>query len=355
MVGEPFTLVLTCAVVENDTTTVVPDQTTLEPVAMQLPPFEVIGGRRGPDRRSDYRRFFQYEYTLRLLGEDLFGKDATIPSVQISYHEQTRDANGESVRGRDHIYTLPREFVRVLSLVPSGATDIREAPPRTFIDIEAARFRSRLFLLGASVSFGAAALVVVAMLIGLARRTKGERAAHRWFRSDRAILVAVRRDLAAVRRRSQQEGWSHELAGRALAALRIAATIALGQRVSQTPSAAGETGHDGQLPLHGWLPGNKVLLSGSATPYAIATQLAAGAVRSRSRRECLGTLKTALARFTTTQFGRDDKLEETALDETLNEAFGVMRRLQVETFWVMKKARNVSDFAAALGNRAWSR
>src|SRR5580693_4844420 len=66
-VGEPFQVVLTCAVVENDTTTVVADQSRLDPAAMQLPPFEVIGGSRGSDLHSDQRRFFQYQYTLRLI------------------------------------------------------------------------------------------------------------------------------------------------------------------------------------------------------------------------------------------------------------------------------------------------
>src|SRR5262249_20325857 len=59
-VGEPFSLILTCAVVENSTTTVVPDQSRLDPASMQLPPFEVIGGQRNADLHSDQRRFFQY-------------------------------------------------------------------------------------------------------------------------------------------------------------------------------------------------------------------------------------------------------------------------------------------------------
>ena len=42
-VGEPFSLILTCAIVENETTTVVPDLSRLDPAAMQLPPFEVTG------------------------------------------------------------------------------------------------------------------------------------------------------------------------------------------------------------------------------------------------------------------------------------------------------------------------
>src|SRR5438105_1079752 len=62
--GQPFTLVLTCAVVENALVTIVPDESRLDPSVMQLAPFDVIGGRHGTDLRADDRRFFQYEYTL---------------------------------------------------------------------------------------------------------------------------------------------------------------------------------------------------------------------------------------------------------------------------------------------------
>src|SRR6516162_5329839 len=127
-VGESFSLVLTCAVVENATMTVVPDQSPLEPSAIQLPPFEVIGGERQPDLHSDQRRFFQYQYQLRLTSSDLFGKDARIPSVQVTYHVESRVERGESVRGRDRSYVLPSTSVRVLSLVPGDAADIRDTP-----------------------------------------------------------------------------------------------------------------------------------------------------------------------------------------------------------------------------------
>ena len=121
-----------------------PDQSRLEPTAMQLPPFEVTGGQRNPDLRSDQRRFFQYQYSLRLINGDMFGKDVRIPSVQVSYHIESRVQRGESVRGRDRTYLLPTESIRVLSLVPNDATDIRDAPPWTFSDIEAQRFRARV-------------------------------------------------------------------------------------------------------------------------------------------------------------------------------------------------------------------
>ena len=42
-IGEPFTVFLTCAVLETDEVTVVPDQTRLEPSVVQFAPFEVLG------------------------------------------------------------------------------------------------------------------------------------------------------------------------------------------------------------------------------------------------------------------------------------------------------------------------
>src|SRR5215471_21123708 len=60
-VGQPFTVVLTCAVLETDAATVVVDQSRLEPSVVQFAPFEVLGGTHGADLRTDLRRFFQYE------------------------------------------------------------------------------------------------------------------------------------------------------------------------------------------------------------------------------------------------------------------------------------------------------
>src|SRR5713101_1838061 len=88
-VGEPFTVVLTCAVLETDDATVVADQTRLEPSVVQFAPFEVLGGAHGADLRTDQRRFFQYEYRLRLIAENLFGRDVSLPETKISYRVQT--------------------------------------------------------------------------------------------------------------------------------------------------------------------------------------------------------------------------------------------------------------------------
>ena len=251
-------------------------QSRLEPAALQLPPFEVIGGSRGPDLRSDSRRFFQYQYSLRLINEEMFGKDAHIPSVQINYNVESRVGRGEAVRGRDRTYLLPSESVRVLSLVPADATDIRDAPSWTFGDIEAQRFRARVFFVAAGVLFAAAALVIVrGAPADDAHLPSGRR------RSAAGCCPTVRSCAASAASSPpsggeiQGEGWTRELAGRALAAMRVAGSVALGRPVGQVAAAAGVNGAEGQLVMRGgFLRGKKALVSGSATADAVARALA---------------------------------------------------------------------------------
>src|ERR1043165_5376264 len=47
--GEPFTLTLTCAVVETEGNKVMADFSKLDPTVVQLPPFEVLGGTHPGD------------------------------------------------------------------------------------------------------------------------------------------------------------------------------------------------------------------------------------------------------------------------------------------------------------------
>jgi hypothetical protein len=349
--GEPFALVLTCAVVDNDTTTVIVDQSRLEPSVVQFAPFEVVSGVRGTDLRSDNRRFFQYQYTLRLLNGDLFGKDATIPASQINYKIQTRTGRGDAVTGRDHIYLLPPVSVRVLSLVQEGATDIRDTPAWTFGDIDAQRFRARILMVVAGTLFAVGGVVLLLTLIRLARRVRKPATGSERLTSDRTILKGVGRELADVRRQAQLAGWTYELVARCLAALRIAGTVALGRHVSQVRAASGEDAHDGQVAVRaGFLGRKKLLASGSATANAIATELP-----PTERPESMVNLHTALARFTAAGFGRDEAFDSAALDESAAAASAVLRRLTFERRWTIRQFKVLTARVAAAGNQAWSR
>ena len=297
-----------------------------------------------------------YQYSLRLINEEMFGKDAHIPSVQINYNLESRVGRGEAVRGRDRVYILPSESVRVLSLVPADATDIRDAPAWTFGDIETQRFRARVFFIAAGVLFAAAALVIGLALLRMMRAYRQEGAVGRRLLSDRAVLRGVGRELAAVRRQLHQGGgWTRELAGRALAAMRVAGSVALGRPVGQVVAAAGVNGYEGQLVMRGGLlRGKKALVSGSATADALARALAAEG-GSSAHRQALEEVQLAIARFTTALFGRDEKLDDTELGESLSDSFRVVRRLKLENLWLVKKYKGLTQFATEVGNRAWSR
>ena len=155
-------VVLTCAVLETDDATVVVDQTRLEPSVVQFAPFEVLGGTHGADLRTEQRRFFQYEYRLRLIADDMFGKDVALPETKISYHVQSKVGQKTSLQGRDQTYVLPAQSIRVLSLVPADATDIRDTSASdTFGDIDQRAFRANLFTVSAACCSSLAGLMAL--------------------------------------------------------------------------------------------------------------------------------------------------------------------------------------------------
>lgn len=352
--GEPFSLILTCAAVDNPTTVVVVDQSRLEPSVMQFPPFEVISGVRGADLHSDTRRFFQYQYTLRLLNGDLFGKDAVIPGQQINYKIETRVGRGEAVTGRDHVYLLPPTSIRVLSLVQEDAADIRDAPGWTFGDIDAQRFRSRVFVIVGSALFTIGGVVVLFALVRLARRFRSPSLGGGRHASDQLILWGVGRELSDVRDQVQRDEWTHDLVSRALAVFRVAGTIALGRRVSQTLAAAGKGGYEGQVVVRGGFLGRKkVLVSGSVTSDAVRRGLAQA--DGGSWRQTLEDLQTVLARFTVAEFGREAPFDTVALDESLTSGIAALRRLKFLHLWPVRKFRELTARVAAVGSRVWSR
>ena len=351
--GEPFNVILTCAAVDNATTTVVVDQSRLDPSVMQFPPFEVISGLRGTDLRSDNRRFFQYQYTLRLLNGGLFGNDVAIPGQQINYKIQTQVGKGEAVTGRDHIYLLPSSSIRVLSLVQDDAPDIRDSPGWTFGDIDTQRFRARVFVIVAGTLFAIGGVVLLLTLVRLIRQFRTPVHGGVRHASDLAIVRAAGRELSDAQRQAQGGGWTHDLVSQALAALRLEGALALGWRVSQTLAGRNEP-HEGQVVVRGGFLGRKkILASGSVTADAIGRDLPRAA--SESWRQALEELQTALARFTAAEFGREGTFDSAALDESAASALAVLRRVRISRFWPVRKFRELTARVAALGNRAWSR
>jgi hypothetical protein len=124
-VGEPFSVVLTCSALETEATKAVIDRGRLASAAVQVPPYEVTGGTQSEDIVTASRRFMQYEYTLRLLGDDVFGADVPIPALPISYRIESKVQQDAAVQGREQTYVLPTLPVHISTLVPASETHIR--------------------------------------------------------------------------------------------------------------------------------------------------------------------------------------------------------------------------------------
>ena len=241
-------MTVTCRVVESDSGRAVPDTVGLEPESIDLLPFEVLAGERFADVAGPGHRFFQYHYVLRLTGEDYFGRDVAIPPLELNYRIERPAEAGTVLPGRELTYVLPGEPIRVLSLVPETAADIRGIPLETLGAAEARLARADVLLLAA------AGLGLVAVGRAGGRPAPGPRgpaggelargaAGGRGGRSRRRRARAGRRSVGRTRKRSGRPSGF----GRGLAALRLAAAVALDRLVAERDAAADATPRPGEL------------------------------------------------------------------------------------------------------------
>ena len=246
----------------------------LEPGALSLTPFEVVSGVAHDDVVVTPWRYIQREYAVRLLSDGFFGQDVTIPALTVTYNLQER---GSGSQGRDQTYILPALPMRILSLVPKSADDIRDASGQTFASIESRRFRSSLATTTAWIAFAFAFLFGIFAIV----RAAGQfRAKHRGVVKPlpaSSLLGACLSALARVKDDASQAGWTSELSRRAAAALRIAGAVALGRPVSQSVVGPDANERDGQLTVYsGWPRRRRVLLSAATTSRTITSGLSNG-------------------------------------------------------------------------------
>ena len=357
-VGEPFTTVLTCAVLETDDVKVVVDESRLEPSVVQFAPFETLGGSHAVDLRNGDRRFFQYEYRLRVIAENLFGKDVALPETKIGYRVQSKVGQKTAVEGRDQSYILPPMSVRLVSLVPADAADIRDASSDTFGAIDQRAFRANILVVVGGVLFALAALVAMLALVRAIVRARKPAAAADRLLSDSAILRGVGRQLKAVQRQREDGGWTAPLAAQALSALRILGAYALGKKaaraiVGRQSAEASAFANGGSIVVRtGWPKTKNVAISGAVTRQSIANAIRR--TNNGGRPGELEALEEALSRFTAAQYGRDGTLSDAALDESLAASQDLLGRLKFEQLPIVRRFRGRTAATEGM-HSAWSR
>jgi len=333
-VGERFTLVLTCGVIEAGATTVVANVNQLEAGALSITPFEAVSGVRGGDVIVAPRRFFQFEYTVRLLGDGFFGKDVEVPPLRVTYNIQ---GPGGTTQGRDRTYVLPALPMRVLSIVPESATDIRDSSGLTFAGIEARRFRVSGARVAAVIFFAFAGVLVLMGLVGAVRERRATVGPVVTVASAATVLAACLRSLADIKHEAGRSGWTPDLTRRALGVFRIGGAQALGRTVAQQLVDGDAVEHEGQIAVRsGWIRRRRTLVSAATTPRLVALRLEKGPAPGPKARATLEQIAAALEAFSLAAYGRSGTIDGPALDAALDQGVRAIGHLRAGVSWPMR-------------------
>jgi hypothetical protein len=334
--------VLTCSVIETGPITVAPVLNQLEPGALSLTPFEVVSGVSHDDVVVSPWRYIQREYAVRLLSDGFFGQDVAIPALTVTYNLQER---GSGSQGRDQQYILPALPMRILSLVPRSADDIRDASGQTFASIESRRFRASLATTTAWASFAFAFVFGVFALVRATGQLRAKRTGVVKPLPAASVLRASLSALARVKEDASQAGWTSELSRRAAAALRIAAAVALGRPVSQNFVGPDAAEREGQLTVYrGWPRRRRVLMSAATTSRTIAAAMSNGHGPSPNTRASLESISDALGVLSTAGYGRQAKEDTSALDSALADGTQAVRRIRSTTLWPRRTVQALRSF-----------
>ena len=356
VVGEHFAMTITCSVVETNQSRTLPDQGALEPETIEVLPFDVLSGQRYEDIRTGPYRFFQYQYALRLISESNFGEDVELPAVALTYRIERRVGDNPALLGRELTYVIPAEPIRVVSLAPDSTVDIRDLPPATFDQMETRTLRANLLTLLAGL-FGLMALSIVALgIIRIAQARGGNRRS-----TDRQILLPLVVDgalkqLTDIQQTTAGSGWTAQSVGRALAALRITAAVAIARPITQDSIDSGAPTRDGQLRLrHGYLRQKTSNLTSGVTTATLQRRLAESSPFLVADRKTVEQLSWAIAAFTAARYGRGTALPQDSLTKTLKTSIKHTKRLRWQAAAPIRRARQFIWEISDWWTRVWIR
>lgn len=346
-IGQRFMLTLTCGVIETPSLKVTANTNALDPGALQVTPFEVASGVRREDIVSPPWRYFQYEYQVRLLNEGFFGQDVTLPSVSVTYNIQA--AAGGDTQGRDLTYALPGLPMRVASIVPRSASDIRDVSRDGFESIATRRFRASLATVAGFILAGFALVLfafAVARALGRVRRRVPAASKPA---TPVTVYGACLAALGQVKAEVTRAGWSPALVRRALAAVRVAAAIGVGRTIAQAPAGRAAEREGQLLVSQGLVRRRRLVVSASTTSSAVERALADPFATLRSR-GALESLRAALQALSVAAYGRTSELDTIALDRALSESTDAVKQLRLRSLLPFGNGPATESSVAGLGS-----
>lgn len=283
---------------------------------------------------------------MRLLNDGYFGQDINLPPVTVTYNLKSAGADSA---GRDQSYVLPALPMRILSLVPKAAGDIRDASGLTFADIESRRYYATASRVAAAITLVFAVVFALLAVVRFAQRFRVRTPAAARPVPASSLLAGCAAALKDVQRDSRSAGWSPELARKALPAVRVASASALGRPIAQQRVATDVASREGQVVVKtGTLGFGRAVISAATTPGAIATALdgrPSGGARVRAAMTQLGD---ALQAFGRAAYGRKSGeqggpvIDGAELDRALEHALEAVQRLRIGAMWPMRLMQGVT-------------
>lgn len=333
-VGEVLEITLTCAVLETPGAFAVPDESRLTVAAVQLMPFEIVGGSHPPDVRDGDRRLFQYVYQVRLLDTDAIGRDVRLPPLAISYRVRSGAGTAAAQAGRDLVHLMPQLIIRVVSQVPADAEDIRDGADASLTRIDALRFRANAFRAGAMVLGALGLVALLSTLAPLLRRLRARRARVVGRVSDRLVLTHAAGVLDQLVRDAAL-GWTPEAIAAAHGATRLVAAGVMRDGVRQMRLGTLAALPEGRLLLRRRLRRGGDALTAHVTGAAVGQAIAAlPATASATERARLERVRESLDTLTRAQYVQDANLDDrAAIDEAVASARDLARAVARERLW----------------------
>jgi hypothetical protein len=203
------------------------------------------------------------------------------------------------LEGRDLSYLLPAMPIRVLSLVPADASDIRDSAEASLGVVQALRTRSRTFRVVAYALGALAVVMAIVALLPLARRarTSGDRAPR--LAPGRLIADRATMWLTETQRRAAREGWNDDRLSEMLSALRLITASALGHQISQKDLPADGKVPEGRLLVEYGFPRRiRATVCSAVTADDVIRALSGTHQFSTTQTQQLEMLRSALSGFT---------------------------------------------------------
>lgn len=361
--GQPFNLILTCQAADSSDRQAVVEEGLGEGVGAKLAPFEVLAVLKYQDLSAGETRFTQYRYTLRLMTDGLWGRDLTIPGLEIGYRVRHTVAKTpfspdrsegklEMIVGQPQVYLLPAYPMRIISLVPKEAKDIRDAGLENFGDRERATSQARLALGAAGVFAAGGMLMMMAIAFQWIRQLFRKESPGHDPLSKRALLRRLGRELGKIKKIRQRQVWTADLLIGAISVFRVAGAVFLSRPVTQAIAQVEDRGLEGQLKLRqGWLRPRKVLVSSSLTAEEMRKLIV--------RRDQLGGVLLEIAEvlegLCLLRYGRDQQPDSQCHDLLLKRGQKALQRAKHYDFWPVRKWLSLREKTGTWWRRLWIR